>query len=280
MPFKFTYVCDLLERLETLEIRDAPLLPADKKSRYFGIIDTWFKNHRKLIDASDTDRAALLSTFFPERRTDRVYFLKEQGLVKILGRCLGLGRERLQVLENWKSSDSEDLATLISNIQLVTDAGLPSRFITVEQVDVTLTQLAARCRFSSPHVRAGGQEKSGVATVKESPEILLRPFLTGLSSRDLKWFIRLILKRFNPVTLDENAVLRSVHFLLPRILKFQSTFEAAIQIIEHCATVNAGATSAGSDPKEFINKITSQYLRPQTGVKVGRPEFVDRKSVV
>lgn len=274
MPLKFAYICDLLDKLESIQTRDPPLLLPERKAAVASTINGWFKSHRVAIDAPDTDRTAILSTLLPERRADRVYFLQETGLVKILGRCLGLGRDRLQILSSWTPDHHQDLATLVHKLQSATDTGAFLLNITVEDIDRVLHKLASRCKFSGPSVRASLDN-----ALTRLPDDLFRPLLSGLSARELKWFIRLVLKRYHPVQLDEGTILRSMHPLLPRLLQFQSTFSVALRILDNPLLANLRSSDERGFSAEVLRDITNVHLKPQVGVKIGRPDFHKARSI-
>ena len=276
MPFKFVYICDLLEKLESLELqdRDIALRKTDKETQYRRIVEDWFRSHRSLIDSPETDRAVLLSSLFPERRTDRVYWLQPPSLLKVLCRCLGFGSERLQRLKAWTLSNDEDLASWVANIVKATDPGTAPTNITIEDIDKTLERIAAKCRFSGPQVRL----KSGKSST-DTAHSLLKPLITRLPSLELKWFLRLILKNFHPVVLQEHFILRRIHFLLPKLLEFQSSFDAAAGILE-CSSVRAIPAQPSAQTEErLMEEISAECLRPQVGVKIGRPIFVKARSL-
>jgi len=273
MPLKFIYFCDLLEKLEAIEHHDPPLLRSIKAKLHLDTINQWFRSHRRIIDASSTDRAALLSAFLPERRTDRVYSLQEPGLIRVLGRCLGFGRERLAKLTAWKPSNHVDLATWVCEIQRSTDAGMSQCSVTVEDVDAALGQLAARSRFSGPRVRTKASRSASLL-----PEDALKPLLYKLPSRELKWFIRLVLKKFGQVVLDENLILRNVHVLLPDILKFQADFEAACESLKN-AKLAAFSAHPDAQNEVMLREVVDQCLNPRLGIKIGRPEFMKARSI-
>ena len=117
MPFKFAHVCDLFEQLEDLSTGDPPLLPSRLQAVYQKTIERWFGAHRRRIDACDTSDVALLSALFPERRTDRVYGFREKGLIKLLGRVLGLPIARYKVLLSWDQPGNGDLGACVERIQ-------------------------------------------------------------------------------------------------------------------------------------------------------------------
>lgn len=274
MPIKFTYLCDLLEALENLEVAHRDVYILNRRERQRAILQDWFRRHRRAIDDPENDRVALLSCLFPERRTDRVYNIQAQALLNILSRCLGLGRSRLNELLSWKTTTSDDLASWTSKIVRATDlSGAPSRF-TIEDIDGTLGAVATQCRFSSPAVRA--QKKH---TAETPTHLLVGPVIRQLPSRELKWFIRLILKELSPVVLDEIFILKLVHPLLPRLLKFQSTFEAAVKLIESPVLATLAATVDDEGNARLTTPVRAAALRPVIGTKIGRPTFIKARSI-
>lgn len=100
MGFHFAHVCDLLQRLEDNQnARSGVRTSAD-------IMREWFARHRPQILREDHDAAALLSTLLPEKRSDRVYLIREKKLQTVIGRALGLGRSRISQLGRWDSPAS------------------------------------------------------------------------------------------------------------------------------------------------------------------------------
>jgi DNA ligase-4 len=111
MPFLFSYVCDLLQRLE-----DNRLARTGLKSNAT-IIQEWFRAHHGLLHRDDHNNAALLSALLPEKRTDRAYFVREKKLQIIVGRALGLGRSRIAELGRWSIPEARaDLAGCVESI--------------------------------------------------------------------------------------------------------------------------------------------------------------------
>jgi DNA ligase 4 len=112
MPLPFSHVCDLLEQCGNLHA-------AGKE--YRAAIIQWFARHRAVIDAHDTDIAALMSTLLPEKRTDRVYCIQAPSLEKIIGRALMLGSSRIKELTAYKEPGREaDLADCVERILTAT----------------------------------------------------------------------------------------------------------------------------------------------------------------
>lgn len=111
MPFLFSYVCDLLQRLD-----DNRLARSGLRSN-FAIIQEWFRAHQGLLSRDDHNSAPLLSALLPEKRTDRVYFIREKKLQIIIGRALGLGRSRIAELGRWNNPEARvDLADCVESI--------------------------------------------------------------------------------------------------------------------------------------------------------------------
>lgn len=112
MPIPFSLVCDLLEASYALAIARKSSTP---------VLYAWCSKHRKLIDAPDTNLAALLSTLLPEKRTDRVYCVQANALERIIGRGLMLGSSRLKELSVYKQPGlGLDLADCVERILTVT----------------------------------------------------------------------------------------------------------------------------------------------------------------
>jgi DNA ligase-4 len=115
MPFRFVYVCDLLQELD-----DNQRARAGQKINS-NIIDQWFLSHRGLLVRDDFNASALLSALLPEKRTDRVYSLQSRSLARIIARTLGLGRSRIKELERWEQAGAGvDLGDCVERILTTT----------------------------------------------------------------------------------------------------------------------------------------------------------------
>ncbi|EER41028.1 ATP-dependent DNA ligase domain-containing protein [Histoplasma capsulatum H143] len=223
MGFKFSYVCDLFTSLENnLTLR------ASTASRHrnpdVATIANWFSQHGKQIHGGETDRLALLSCLFPERRPERVFGLKEPSLVKIIGRCLLLGISRRQALDSYKICGNGDLGQCVERVMRQAENDNPEDSgVTVEDIDTVLNHIASRCRFSGPDVR----RRRTAAGVNE----VLGPILRHLTSCEAKWLIRIILKDLSPLTLPARLILQNFHFLLPDLLLLQDSLGAAVALL-------------------------------------------------
>ncbi|KAK1760989.1 hypothetical protein QBC47DRAFT_334900 [Echria macrotheca] len=261
MPFLFSYVCDLLQRLEDNQHAKVGLKTnAD-------IIQDWFKQHQGLLIRDDHDIAALLSTLLPEKRTDRVYFIRENRIQTIFGRALSLGRTRLSQLARWSVAGSDvDIASCIEGILKETPNPVcPFQGpVTVEEIDNLLQRIAAGCRFSAPSVRS-----SHTAAPPKEREIELGELYKRLPARDAKWLTRLILKNFEPVVVDPQIIYRAYHPYLPAIIKVQDDLAVAGRIL---ANIRRDRTVTGKT-------TLADYLKPTLGVKIGRQPWFKGRSI-
>ncbi|KAK4453091.1 hypothetical protein QBC34DRAFT_216504 [Podospora aff. communis PSN243] len=261
MPFRFSYVCDLLQRLE------------DNQRAWSGvrtnadIIREWFGTHRGLIAREDQDATPLLSTLLPEKRSDRVYCIKERRLQTIVGRGLGLGRSRIQQLARWTEPGSGvDLAECVESILRETPnpVSVTQRDVTVEDIDELLHDIASGCRFSSPEVRG---TYSGLRLTEREAD--LGDVYKRLSARDAKWLTRLVLKNFAPVVFDPQLIYRNYHPFLPAIIKVQDDLAVAGRIL---ANVQRNRTVTGKAD-------LAEFLKPALGVKIGRQPWIKGRSI-
>ncbi|KAF2436866.1 DNA ligase/mRNA capping enzyme, partial [Tothia fuscella] len=271
MPFPFSSVCDLLSKLERIQLRNPPVLPKDLKEKSQQEVQKWFRRNRLAIDAHTTDQVALLSTLFPERRTDRKFELREARLCKVLGRCLLLNKEKKDVLDKWRTPGNGDLGICAEKAQREFDVEMkPGISITVEEVDQALELLASRSQFSGPNFRS-------FSTPPSTPPEILEPVFRKMTSHELKWAVRLILKDFSPVILDERLVLTEFHFLLPGLLKFQDSFAAAVPQLR--GVLSKYHAKPDYRTQHLWRKEADKLLAPQVGMKVGRPPFLKARSI-
>lgn len=272
MPLHFEDLCDLLEALELLETKQPPLLPTDKADRLRCTLIAWFKKRRSVIDRLGVASAvALLSTLLPERRPDRVYGLQAATLSRALCRGLSLGNIHITALRAYQEPGRGDLGQCLQRIvDRLGPPALPK--VEVDEVDDLMDWLASQCRFSAPARQAVVGSSNGTPRDERIGHILKR-----LTARDAKWFVRLVLKDFSPVTLDERLLLKSMHFLLPDLLRFQQGIPAACSALR---TIFA-AYPAAPDPssERLLSLNASASLSPQVGIKISRPPFTKARSI-
>ncbi|OIW29929.1 hypothetical protein CONLIGDRAFT_596882 [Coniochaeta ligniaria NRRL 30616] len=262
MPFRFAYVCDLLQRLD-----DNQRARAGQKSSS-NIIDQWFLSHRGLLVRTDFNASPLLSTLLPEKRSDRVYSIQSKSLSRVVGRCLGLGLSRKKELERWQEPGSGvDLGDCVERI-LTTTPNACSEDVTVEEIDRALHRIASGCHFSSPSVRASRSSGESVDRLLELGGLYRR-----VPARDAKWLTRLILKSYEPVVLEPTTIYRGLHPLLPTILKVQDDFAVAARFLqEHVC--RKGVTGA-----DLSRDDLALHLKPKLGVKVSRQTWLKGRSI-
>jgi DNA ligase-4 len=270
MGFNFAHVCDLLSNLEANLILKASSV-SRKTNPDVTTVTNWFNRHQKKIDSGEIDRLALLSCLFPEKRPERVFGLKEPSLVKIIGRCLLLGASRKQGLDQWRRSGGGDLGQCVENVMQEAENQLGGeQKVTVEDIDAALNRIASRCRFSGKSIR----QKYAAVDVDEA----LAPIFRRLTSRDAKWFTRMILKNYSPVILPAKLILRNVHFLLPDLLRFQDSFEAALEVLGS-GPIKYFPSRADPQYANILNQLALFHLSPRVGIKIGRPEFYKARSI-
>jgi DNA ligase-4 len=177
---------------------------------------------------------------------------------------------RTKELHSWQIPGNGDLGACLEKVLRVFDVEpKPGSFVTVEEVDIALHAIAARCRFSGPEVRS----KKGCF---QAPHEILRPIFLRLKSSEAKWLTRLILKNLSPVVLDPDHVLQQYHFLLPGLLQFQDSFKASIALIK--GPLKRYHAKPDFQSQLLFKQEALKLMSPQVGVKVGRPPFVKARS--
>ncbi|KAJ5398197.1 hypothetical protein N7509_006310 [Penicillium cosmopolitanum] len=268
MGFKFTFLCDLLSDLEDGRIAKAA---SGTDLSDFRTVRRWFASYDHHINDDGTDRLALLSCMFPEKRTDRVFWLRETSLSGVIGRCLALGTSRLAELGQWRKPGGPDLGRCVEIVMRQTENYIPpGREVTTEEIDMALGMIASRCRFSGPEVR---RQQTAVDV-----ESTLSPLYRRLSSRDAKWLTRMILKSYAPVIIPPKHALERFHFLLPHLLQFQTTFEGALEMLDQQPMKDF---PPHPNPKLAASLCATalEYLQPRTGIKIGRPEYFKARGI-
>ncbi|KAK0286673.1 hypothetical protein LTR35_002034 [Friedmanniomyces endolithicus] len=274
MPFPFATFTTLLENLERVELRDPPLLPAPKAEALKAETERWFRSHRHTIDGLDVRGAtALLSSMLPEQRTDRVYGIQAISLCRILCRSLGLRSDRTGDLQAYTQPDRGDLGACLQRV--LKAGGPPARPpVTLEEVDDMLEAFAGRCRFSDRSITVSFPPGSSEARDKFLGDVFKR-----VTPVDGKWLVRLILKDYSPIRIHEFAVLRQFHFLLPDLLRFQSSFKSAISLLKEQPLLRQLPERPDPRSERLHRQMAASAIRPVIGVKVGRPTFLKARSI-
>ncbi|KAG8163318.1 hypothetical protein KVR01_006615 [Diaporthe batatas] len=262
MTFLFAWVCELLQSLEN------DLKRRRGRRGEHAIVDDWFARYRQELDHDLTDKCALLSTLLPERRTDRVFGIKEKTLQPKIARACRLGHSRVKDLSRWTVPGSNlDLAECAEAI-LEQTPNVRNPAVTVEEIDALLHALAAKNSFSAPSVRASAKPPTDVPGSKDGA---LETLLRRLTAREMKWATRLILKSFLPVIVPEWPVYARCHRLLPTIMKIHDDFTVATRLLEQeRSRVTFGDVEVEDLPR---------FLKPQIGAKVGRQTWLKGRSI-
>ncbi|KAH8805923.1 DNA ligase N terminus-domain-containing protein [Xylogone sp. PMI_703] len=221
MPFKFVYVCDLLEDLEHIATRDPPLIPKEAERQQSSVILNWFKSHRRKLDAFDTDSEAVLSALLPQRTAGRCYGLPAKILARAVARILNLSQKQLAELKKWMGPAYDgDLALFVHQI-LDKDPAVRSRtnLVTVEEIDQSLLRIASHNAQSFMKVRSLAASGTSCDVIG-----LLDRLYCRLHPREAKWLTRLIQKDYVTVKFPETITYSPAHSLLPNIFPVQATF--------------------------------------------------------
>ena len=278
MPLLFVQLCNLLSALETLSKRDPPLLSVHRQQRYRETIKQWFTSHHVSINSTDLDLVTLLSALFPGKRTDRVYAIKLKSLTKLLKRCLCLGKDRSDMLDQWQKPGRGNLCDCVE--RALRQAEFPKQSanpITLEQVDDALATIAGKCRFSGPKVRGlkdSFREAEGGREVQKT----LGQTYQRMQSREAKWFTRMILKDYSAINLSEGMVYHYLDVRLPTAMQMYDNFEAAISELRGLPASQMADFNKGALTPRYAND--AHLLQPRIGVKLGPPRWVKAKGGV
>ncbi|KAK5058533.1 hypothetical protein LTR84_010796 [Exophiala bonariae] len=274
MPgFKFKHLVNLLEDLEKGEKKNSNLykgLPPLAIAR--AITEDWFKLHNHEINRIGPSALAFLSCLLPHRLSHRTYGLRERRLGTVVADALYLpeaGPRRAR-LKFW--TGERDFATLVAEVLGETENLPPSARseVTLEEIDAALLELAAKPGWPGHRTKTNRRE-------------ILHPILKRLSSQEIKWLMRMILKSYSPALLPEQTILRKFHFILPELLTIQNSFEAALATLDH-ETLNGELVRKVDKPEEE-EELSSLYtkaarvIRPILGVMVQRQSYQKARSM-
>ena len=277
MPLLFIQICNLLSDLESLSKRDPPLLPAYRQQKYRETIKQWFTARRVSINSPDTDPIALLSAIFPGRRTDRIYAIQLKRLTNLLKRCLCLGKDRAEMLDQWRKPGRGSLCDCVERALRL--AEFPQQMVnqvTLDQVDNALATIAGKCRFSGPKVKERRDTFHEVESDREVQETLGKIY-RRMQSREAKWFTRMILKDYSCLHLSESMVYQHLDIRLPTAMQMYDSFEAAINELRGLPA----SQMADLDRSALTLHVNDAHLlQPRIGVKVGPPKWVKAKGGV
>jgi DNA ligase-4 len=265
MALAFNDLCLLLEEVENISIRRPRLSQEQRKSCIQDAIRKWFSIHRQLINHANANGGAILSAIFPHRRKDRVYGLKSKSLSQKLTKLLGFNHIQKALFDKWTTGKAGDLGVYTAIAMKPWDGTIKNkRKILMERVDRLLVQLAAQHRFSDPVIQK--QRDFHTDTDTEIQQIFKR-----IDSSEAKWLVRLILREYCTIELDERFIFEQFHFLLPDLLMFQNDFDAVFSLLKGELRCYPPVPEAGL--RRSMREEAGKKLSPTVGVKVGRPTF-------
>lgn len=255
MPFRFAYICTLLEKLHHIFARHPPYLPRDVQQMSTRVITLWFKQHELKIK-HDVDGLLLLSILPPETYVDRTYGLSERDLGKVVGRAFSLSTAQFEKVLN--RANSGDLSDLGHRVEQVTRqcVGRGCSFssccankcqefspysraynVSIEEIEEVLSLVA------SQHTRATQSRQSFL--LKPAPSALdkLGPLYKCLLPSERKWLTRFIMKSYAPIVIPEDLIFSLYHPLLSGLIRVNFDLRAAPRFIrrleEEPAPLNA-----------------------------------------
>ena len=275
MPFQFSILCELLDALELSQSRLRSTNP-----RYVTddgtIIRCWFDTYSQNIPRQGLEAVAFLSCVFPERRADRVYELKESRLEGIIQTAMGIGKTRMKELRNWRDTDGPDFATAVQRVLSaaeVCSAACPG--VNLIEIDQAMDRVASRSRFSSDDFR---QKTKGAGAEVSCIQEELSKIFRRLHSSHAKWFVRMLLKTYDPVNIPEHLTLQCYHFLLPSLLRVQNSFGAAIQYLGG-EIIKKMPFRPAKDVEMLLIASAFHDIKPQIGVMIAQPYREKARSI-
>ncbi|UPX19906.1 DNA ligase (ATP) [Ascochyta rabiei] len=99
----------------------------------------------------------------------------------------------------------------------------------------------------------------------------LKEIFVRLESWEAKWLVRLVLRDYCTIVLDEDYMFEQYHFLLPDLLLFQNDFDAVFGMLR--GELSCYPAVPNDLEERSMRAEAAQRLRPVVGVKVGRPKF-------
>ncbi|PVH77960.1 hypothetical protein DL98DRAFT_590857 [Cadophora sp. DSE1049] len=226
MPFPFVYMCDLLDKLEDIHVREVAYLPKDRISRTKDALMSWFQTHRWRINAQDTDGNAVLMMLKPERQIDREYGLEEY-MEQILARIFKIPSAMYERLKNWREDGHNhgDLGLRLCKVlqeMKITPPSSTASIISADEIDQALLRIAIFNAGSSLAIKSLKEQDE---TAPDRIEVLEGLYLR-LQPREAKWLTRIILKNFGPVTLPSGFPVPGSVTHLPNSLPVMLNFPA------------------------------------------------------
>jgi len=249
MMLLFSDICGLLEQLSSF--------PSAYQTE--AITKEWFGQHVGHLQLS-TESLALLSCVMPARRYDRVYGLGERRIARIAAKAKEIGTSRQRELERMRKEENLDYATAVMKAVEECGAQNSSRAsLTITELDHTLDQVAAWCDFSDVELR-----KRYPRLDRASLSSQLTLMFQRMSSLEVKWDMRLLLKDLKPAIVPQELMVKLVHPSLPSVLSVLDSFPEALSHLQE-----RDSTCSGQ----------ARPMVPQAGTRVSLPLFKKARSI-
>ncbi|KAF7859668.1 hypothetical protein EAF04_008747 [Stromatinia cepivora] len=235
----FYKVCKLLDEFEGLLCRTVQLLPDVRLQKMSHAWISWFKLHRDALDAMHKDDPSVLFTLKPEALDDRDYDFNEVTFERFIARTFCMTVEQRAKFKSFAENGPylsvpnpkggcndivrNDIGYHVERImkEIGRDTDQETIFayknVTVEEIDDSLTIVAAQSEGSSAAIRSLAQP-GDKCTWNRLEEIYLR-----LQGSQAKWLTRIIHKDLGFVVPDE-MVLSAYHTSFPRYLQVTAKF--------------------------------------------------------
>jgi DNA ligase 4 len=266
MSFSLTPICELLNQLTKNHARPTNLSRIQSLNEK--MVVAWFQKYDKIIPRRGPEAVAFLSCLFPECRPDCVFGLQIRQLEKIIQRAQCLGTTRMTELRSWRTDNGVDFASCVKRVIAATDPGpRPGLTVTLKELDELLDRIAATSQSSSIDLRRRVREKYPEPIRMDEA---LAVIFARLSSSEMEWMVRILLRDYSHSRVPETLAIRQFHFLLPDILAFQNSLEAAVKILD-IEIIRCMPFRVASDEELVLREFANSELNPQVGVMIARP---------
>ncbi|KFA81692.1 hypothetical protein S40288_08085 [Stachybotrys chartarum IBT 40288] len=147
--------------------------------------------------------------------------------------------------------------------------------VTLDEIDEILDQIAVSSPFSSAALKEKFKQKSIQSIQRDN---LLSNLFQRLHSSEAKWMIHILSKNYSPAHVPETVAMNEFHFLLPDLLRFQSTIQAAAGLLD-TSTIRCMPIQPAADALDGLREVARRELKPQVGTIAARPVYDKARSI-
>jgi DNA ligase 4 len=274
--FKFKLLVQLLNRLDAARIKAQNAStphPLDTGTAS-AIVKGWFAEHEAAIPRHGSSAVAFLSSLLLDKLPHRVYGIQAKTLTTIICPVLGLTeqRGRGQQLAAKAKEGILDFAECVQDVMREAENAVPleQHEVTLDEIDEAFVQLAAKFRFAT--------SATSRHAVHEKSSKIIAPIVKRLQSNEAKWFVRMLLKSYTPIELPDGLIMGCFHFLLPQILPYQNSLEAAIKMLGEPAFVSIPHNPPFSERDQYRHACAG-HLTAELNVMIKRQDFRKARSL-